>query len=230
MKAKINKFQIAKILWNHLPTNPSFSHFIKKADIYYSFDGIVPKKPKHIARIRGETVCLLEEAVGKDNFVNIFPYSEADPEGLDKITEKIVNLLQNKEEPPVEGEKKFVLTVKEKNTFEGGEINEETEGDMTPEAYQAFEKVMKMANFKPYFRKSKNSVSFYTEFQDKLLHCEIVSVSGSDIYLEVEYCSDEPEIVSPLKTIKDFYENYGITEFDTRSWVDIAEESLQKNK
>ena len=82
------------------------------------------------------------------------------------------------------------LTVKERHTDESGiETNEEYESILDNiETKNTLTKVLEIANFKPYFTKSKGSISFYVNrtSDNKKLHCEIVAVNGLGPLLEVE--------------------------------------------
>ena len=80
-----------------------------------------------------------------------------------------------------------ISMLKLQNTDERGiEVNEETEGILIGDAKAAFEKSMKVCNFKPYFQKRKDSVSFYVaDKENREMHCEIVNVNGHGPYLEV---------------------------------------------
>ena len=224
LKAKITKKQMMELLQNKLPFNPDFSKFIMKQDTYYSFNGVEPYLPKEFVRVREEEVYSFKEIIKEISSWN--QYEEENKKVLEDLTDKLISLLKGKglniglcfvgTKPSC---KTKVLTVKEKNTIGDHEENKEFEGELPEDTSVAFFKVLKMASFKPYFSKNKNSISFYVEDG---LHCEIVSVNSSDIYLEVECCTDEPTIPTPIDKIKKFMNNLGITEFDTRSWKDIV--------
>ena len=57
------------------------------------------------------------------------------------------------------------------------------------------------------------------------LHCELVMVGGKGPYLETEIVINDPDKANEAaEEIKTFYkENFGITEFDARSWAEIIE-------
>lgn len=228
MKAKVTHAQIANLLREYLPLNPKNSEFIIKSDTYYSFDGIEPRKPKNTARIREERKYDLKDVISVSSpFVDYI--NEKDPVVWNSIAIKVVNLLSGYNmdflSPSIkQPEAQVVLTVKEKKTIGDYERNEESEGKLPADTTIAFMKFIDMTNFKPYFRKDKNSVSFYIEEDGKNLHCELVSVNGSDVYLEVEYCSDETNF-DVIPTIRHFMKNkVGIEKFDRRSWPAIIEE------
>ena len=236
MKAKVTQEQIANLLREYLPLNPKQSEFITKKDTYYSFGGIAPKKPDRIVRTREEHKYNFKQVLAVSSpFVDYL--NEKDPVVWNSIAKKIINLLRGYSmdflSPSITQLKpQIVLTVKEKETIGDAEKNKEFEGELPVNTAIAFNKFVEMANFKPYFRKDKNSVSFYTEEEGKLLHCELVSVNGSDVYLEVEYCSDKSDF-DAIPIIKHFMKNkIGVESFDRRSWVDIIEEMppLEKAK
>ena len=228
LKAKVTHAQIANLLREHLPLNPRHSEFIIKNDTYYSFGGIAPREPEKIVRTREERKYELKDVISVSSpFVDYL--NEKDPVVWNSIATQVVNLLRGYSmdflSPSIkQPETQVVLTVKEKKTIGDYEKNEEFEGELPADTTTAFMKFVDMTNFKPYFRKDKNSVSFYTEEDGKLLHCELVSVNGSDVYLEVEYCSDEMNFdVIPI--IKHFMrDKVGVEKFDRRSWVNIIEE------
>lgn len=228
LKAKVTHAQIANLLREHLPLNPRHSEFIIKNDTYYSFGGIAPRKPEKIVRTREERKYELKDVISVSSpFVDYL--NEKDPVVWNSIATQVVNLLRGYSmdflSPSIkQPETQVVLTVKEKKTIGDYEKNEEFEGELPADTTTAFMKFVDMTNFKPYFRKEKNSISFYTEEEGKLLHCELVSVNGSEVYLEVEYCSDEMNFdVIPI--IKHFMrDKVGVEKFDRRSWVDIIEE------
>lgn len=229
LKAKVTHAQIANLLREYLPLNPKNSEFIIKSDTYYSFDGIEPRKPKNTARIREERKYDLKDVISVSSpFVDYI--NEKDPVVWNSIAIKVVNLLSGYNmdflSPSIkQPETQIVLTVKKKKTISDYEKNEEFEGKLPADTTIAFMKFVDMTNFKPYFRKDKNTVSFYVEEDEKNLHCELVSVNGSDVYLEVEYCSDETNL-DVISTIKHFMKNkVGIEKFDRRSWPAIIEEN-----
>lgn len=228
LKAKVTHAQIANLLREYLPLSPRHSEFIIKNDTYYSFDGIEPRKPEKIVRTREEKKYELKDVISVSYpFVDCL--NKKDPAVWNSIATKVVNLLHGYNmdflSPSIkQPEAQVVLTVKEKKTIGDYEKNEEFEGELPADTATVFMKFVDMTNFKPYFRKDKNSVSFYVEEDGKLFHCELVSVNGSDVYLEVEYCSDETNF-DVISTIRHFMKNkVGIEKFDRRSWPVIIEE------
>lgn len=209
MKAKITKKQLMELLYNYLPANDT-AKFLIKADRYFSFGGIEPKEPKQNIRLRDEVSYSFRELL-KEKRIYI------------NDSKAITELLQTDWDDLLTSDDRYcLLTIKEKKTLEDSEMNEEHEGKMDKEAGMAFRRAMKIANFQPYFIKNKNSISFYIEESGWLLHCEIVSVNGSDIYLEVECCTGATD---PTDTIREFMFKLGINKADTRSWSEIIKET-----
>lgn len=180
----------------------------RKRDTYYSFNGEKLDCPTNIIRIREEM------EIGEDSFEDI---------------------ILGKAKTIRDGTHKTFLTVKAKSTDEKGvETNEETEGILVGDAKAAFEKSMKVCNFKPYFQKRKDSVSLYVaDKENREMHCEIVNVNGHGPYLEVEIIVPTVNCTvqffhSPDEArdfIEDFfYDVFGITKFDERSWAEIIKE------
>lgn len=230
MKAKLNDEQLDKMLW----AIDSESEYLEKSDEYFSFDGIAPKKPKNIIRIR-------KEKVGNANKCLSFFGGKAC--GCNVITVK--SILAGNAHPfaNVEPDKDQTwLTVKAKSTDPTGiETNEETEGQLFGGSEAAFRKSMKVAHFGTYFTKFKRSFSFYVKNKDEdknrfIMHAELVSVDGVGPYLEIESTirlenegADvlDGEDLAKVNEARDqikwyFAHELGITEFDGRSWVDIA--------
>lgn len=228
MKAKLNDEQLDKILW----CIDNESEYIEKSDEYFSFDGIAPKKPKNIIRIR-------KEKVGNANKCLFFF------EGGRCDVDTVKNILTGCIYPfaSVEPDKEQTwLTVKAKNTDPTGiETNEETEGQLFKGSEEAFCKSMEITHFKTYFTKFKRSFSFYVKNKDEdkndfVMHAELVSVDGVGPYLEIESTirlenegADvlDGEDLAKVNTARDqikwyFAHELGITEFDGRSWVDIV--------
>lgn len=219
MKALVTDEQIDKVLHEDLSKygfkTIEGTELLYKCDNYYSKDGKVVQKPTTVVRTRTEA---------------LLP-----PEPLDKI-------LHGKCEEIMSDGKRIFITVKHKTTLpDGVETNEETEGVISDDALVAFNLAMEAAGWRPYFTKSKQSISFYVEVLDgpckgKEIHCELVNMSGKGPYLEIEAfvlygtenCSelDFESVIDAQRTIKEFFEKVlGITEFDGRSWYKILLES-----
>lgn len=216
MKARLNDEQLDKILW----CIDNESEYLEKSDEYFSFDGIAPKKPKNIIRIR-------KEKVGNAN-----KCLAAFRGGCSVDTVKCILVGAIYPLASVEPDKEQTwLTVKAKNTDPNGiETNEETEGQLFKGSEEAFRKSMEITHFKTYFTKFKRSFSFYVKNQDNnkndfTMHAELVSVDGVGPYLEIESVVKEKDATKASDQIKWFFEHeLGITEFDGRSWADIVEE------
>ncbi len=228
MKAKLNDEQLDKILW----CIDNESEYLEKSDEYFSFDGIAPKKPKNIIRIR-------KEKVGNANkCLSFFEGGRCDVNTVKNILAGCIYPFES-----VEPDKDQTwLTVKAKNTSpEGIETNEETEGQLFEGTEEAFRKSMEITHFKTYFTKFKRSFSFYVrnekeEFNRFVMHAELVSVDGVGPYLEIESTiklenenadvldgEDLAKVNEARDQIKWFFEHkLGITEFDGRSWADIV--------
>lgn len=228
MKAKLNDEQLDKILW----AIDNESEYLEKSDEYFSFDGIAPKKPKNIIRIR-------KEKVGNANKC-IFSV-----ETVVKMMDTVKNILAGNIHPfanVTPDKEQTWLTVKAKNTDPTGiETNEETEGQLFEGSEEAFRKSMKVTHFDTYFTKFKRSFSFYVKNKDEdkndfVMHAELVSVDGVGPYLEIESTirlenegADvlDGEDLAKVNTARDqikwyFAHELDITEFDGRSWVDIV--------
>ena len=224
MKAKLNDEQLDKVLW----CIDNESEYLEKSDEYFSFDGIAPKKPKNIIRIRKEKVGNVNKCLTYGCNVN-----------------NVKNILAGNAHPfeSVAPDKEQTwLTVKAKNTDPNGiETNEETEGQLFEGSEEAFRKSMKITHFSTYFTKFKRSFSFYVKNKDEdkndfVMHAELVSVDGVGPYLEIESTirlenegADvlDGEDLAKVNEARDqikwyFAHELGITEFDGRSWVDIV--------
>ena len=137
MKAAITKKQAENIINGKLGKNWKISHgggweALYKVDGYYSFNGIEPKNPKTIIRLRSESELI--DSVSFDDIIN-FNINE----------NSLINIHS-------------YLATKVKNIDKfGTESNEEYEGIINGEAITAFLITMEEANFKPYFKKRKTS-------------------------------------------------------------------------
>lgn len=170
MKAWVSPIQVDKLLNLEKSTGFDICHLLSieklyKKDVYYSFNGDVLKKPKRIIRIRTENSNLIEHYTETVDVCKISPADFTYPA-------------------------KTYLTVKERHTDESGiETNEEYESILDNiETKNTLTKVLEIANFKPYFTKSKGSISFHVKriSDNKKLHCELVAVNGIGPLLEVE--------------------------------------------
>ena len=169
MKAWVSPMQVDKLLSLEKSTGFKICTLdiekLFKKDVYYSFNGDALKEPKRIIRIRTENSAPIEQGKETVDVCKISPTDFKSPA-------------------------KTYLTVKERHTDESGiETNEEYESILDNiETKNTLTKVLEIANFKPYFTKSKGSISFYVKrtSDNKKLHCEIVAVNGLGPLLEVE--------------------------------------------
>lgn len=214
MKALVDEEQISKLI-TYMDDKTTF---LIKSDNYFSFNGIEPKIPKDIIRIR------------KEKETNAFDMLKLDDHGFNSgiNARNIKNILLGysglASHWDINYTYKTLLTVKKKNTDKFGvERNEETEGELSESATNAFLKSLEIANFKQYFIKSKESFSFYIDN----MHAELVSVNGIGPYLEVEYIVDKnSDINKAINSVKGLFSNIlNITEFDKRDWPTIIEQN-----
>ena len=213
MKALVSEEQIGKLI----AYMDDKTTFLMKSDNYFSFNGIEPKLPKDIIRVR------------KEKETNAFNMLKVDDHGFNSgiNAKNIRNVLLGYSGLAsywgLDYTSKTLLTVKKKNTDKFGiERNEETEGELSESATDAFLKSLEIANFKQYFIKSKRSFSFYIDN----MHAELVSVNDIGPYLEVEYITGNTNIEKAINTIKNMFNNtLGITEFDKRDWPTIIEQN-----
>jgi adenylate cyclase class IV len=233
MKARVDNEQVSKLMkfFN------KETEYLEKSDEYFSFGGIAPKKPKNIIRIRKEK--------GAANApILVFPFLKFFGSSSITVENILTGYIRPFEKTELAKDKTW-LTVKAKNTSPDGiETNEETEGQLSIEAENAFRKSMSIANFKPYFTKFKRSFSFYVKNKedDFEMHAELVTVNGIGPYLEIESIIElenenfdvlDGEHLLKVNTARDqikwfFKHELGITEFDGRSWADIIEEADSK--
>ena len=211
MKAKVTMQQIFDVLDEKFDKKFHISrgggwHALHKVDEYFSFNGIEPKKPHDIVRLRST--------------VGISP----DYSVVDIINRKYDIKLGPECLPKTE------LTVKRKNTSSDGiEANEEFEGPLDMNATTAFLKFLEICNFKPYFRKQKTSISFYVEKWEthEEIHCEFVVVNGIGPFLEIEkVVNDEKDTQAAEHLIKEFFKSalgIGPKDFIAASWPEIIE-------
>jgi len=231
MKARVDNEQVSTLLkfFN------KETEYLEKSDEYFSFGGVTPKKPKNIIRIRKE-----KSAVNAP--ILVFPFLKFFGSSSITVENILTGYIRPFENTELAKDKTW-LTVKAKNTSPDGiETNEETEGQLSADAEDAFRKSMSIANFKPYFTKFKKSFSFYVrnKAEDFEMHAELVSVNGIGPYLEIESTIKleneevlEGEDLLKVNTARDqikwfFKHELGITEFDGRSWADIIEEESSK--
>lgn len=192
LKAPIN-WKIVEKIWN----NPVGRDFVIKQDRYFSLQGKIEDKPSNVYRLRNNYVIQpVQPNIGwlKKSFFT--------DSNLTELGERFT--------------KENVITYKVKN-FQETEVNEEFETSVKDD--NVLLKIFESLDYKVYFTKEKRSVSF--NIND--LCVEIVKVNNSDLYLEAEAFTDnEKDVPKVQQKLKDFFEEYGITEFDNRSWREIT--------
>ena len=192
LKAPIN-WKIVEKIWN----NPVGRNFVIKQDRYFSLQGKVEDKPSNVYRIRNNYV--IQPSQPSIDWLKKSFFTESN---LTELGERFT--------------KENVVTYKVKN-FQETEINEEFETSVQDD--NVLLKIFESLDYKVYFTKEKRSVSF--NIND--LCVEIVKVNNSDLYLEAEAFTDnEKDVPKVQQKLKDFFEEYGITEFDNRSWREIT--------
>lgn len=121
------------------------------------------------------------------------------------------------------------FTLKEKYTDAQG-VESNIEKETFVENTEALEYFLESINFKKCFEKTKRSISFCVDTDERQLHLEIVKVNASDIYLEVECTGvddkSESEQEAAKADIKKFFKDVlDIEEFENRSWLAILTNS-----
>ncbi len=213
MKAKVDEEQISKLI----AYMDDKTTFLIKSDNYFSFNGIEPKIPKDIIRIRKE------KETNAFNMLKLNDNSSNSGISARNIKDVLLGYSGLASHWNLNYTSKTLLTVKKKNTDPSGiERNEETEGELSESATDAFLKSLEIANFKSYFLKTKKSFSFYIDN----MHAELVSVNNIGPYLEVEYIVDKnSDINKAVNSVKGLFSNIlDITEFDKRDWPTIIEQ------
>ena len=213
MKAKVDEEQISKLI----AYMDDKTTFLIKSDNYFSFNGIEPKIPKDIIRIRKE------KETNAFNMLKLNDNSSNSGISARNIKDVLLGYSGLASHWNLNYTSKTLLTVKMKNTDPSGiERNEETEGELSESATDAFLKSLEIANFKSYFLKTKRSFSFYIDN----MHAELVSVNNIGPYLEVEYIVDKnSDINKAVNSVKGLFSNIlDITEFDKRDWPTIIEQ------
>lgn len=192
LKAPID-WKIVEKIWN----NPVGRDFVIKQDRYFSLQGKVEDKPKNVYRIRNNYV--IQPSQPSIDWLKKSFFTE---NNLTELSERFT--------------KENVVTYKIKS-FQGTEVNEEFETSVQDD--NVLLKIFESFDYQVYFTKEKRSVSF--NIND--LCVEIVKVNNSDLYLEAEaFTDDEKDVSKVQQKLKDFFEDYGITEFDNRSWREIT--------
>ena len=220
MKALCQEDQIPNLFKNKLGNftkiNTDLDNLLFKSDKYYSWGGEQLSKPKKIFRVRTET------EIAK--FVKT-----AD------VSEKVLQTIKffNSEDAILTDQSayKAYLTYKKHYVLpDGSQSNIENEGEISLEAAKTFDIMMKSAGFDVYFIKNKKSCSAYftSDKNGQILHCEIVKVNNLPVYLEIESILNDETMTEAIRqetidTIKEFYQELGITSFEPRNWKQLIE-------
>ena len=220
MKALCQEDQIPNLFKNKLGNftkiNTDSDDLLFKSDKYYSWGGEQLSKPKKIFRVRTEA------EIAK--FVKT-----AD------VSEKVLQTIKffNSEEAILTDQSayKAYLTYKKHYVLpDGSQSNIENEGEISLEAAKTFDIMMKSAGFDVYFMKNKKSCSLYftSDKTGQILHCEIVKVNNLPVYLEIESILNDETMTEAIRqetidTIKEFYQELGITSFEPRNWKQLIE-------
>ena len=220
MKALCQEDQIPNLFKNKLGNftkiNTDSDDLLFKSDKYYSWGGEQLSKPKKIFRVRTEA------EIAK--FVKT-----AD------VSEKVLQTIKffNSEDAILTDQStyKVYLTYKKHYVLpDGSQSNIENEGEISLEAAKTFDIIMKSAGFDVYFMKNKKSCSLYftSNKTGQILHCEIVKVNNLPVYLEIESILNDETMTEAIRqetidTIKEFYQELGITSFEPRNWKQLIE-------
>ena len=220
MKALCQEDQIPNLFKNKLGNftkiNTDSDNLLFKSDKYYSWGGEQLSKPKKIFRVRTEA------EIAK--FVKT-----AD------VSEKVLQTIKffNSEDAILTDQSayKAYLTYKKHYVLpDGSQSNIENEGEISLEAAETFDIMMKSAGFDVYFIKNKKSCSLYftSDKTGQILHCEIVKVNNLPVYLEIESILNDETMTETIRqetidTIKEFYQELGITFFEPRNWKQLIE-------
>lgn len=203
-------------LGNFTKINTDSDDLLFKSDKYYSWGGEQLSKPRKIFRVRTEA------EIAK--FVKT-----AD------VSEKVLQTIKffNSEDAILTDQStyKVYLTYKKHYVLpDGSQSNIENEGEISLEAAKTFDIIMKSAGFDVYFMKNKKSCSLYftSDKNGQILHCEIVKVNNLPVYLEIESILNDETITDAIRqetidTIKEFYQELGITSFEPRNWKQLIE-------
>ena len=220
MKALCQEGQIPNLfkskLGNFTKINTDSDDLLFKSDKYYSWGGEQLSKPRKIFRVRTEA------EIAK--FVKT-----AD------VSEKVLQTIKffNSEDAILTDQStyKVYLTYKKHYVLpDGSQSNIENEGEISLEAAKTFDIIMKSAGFDVYFMKNKKSCSLYftSDKNGQILHWEIVKVNNLPVYLEIESILNDETITDAIRqetidTIKEFYQELGITSFEPRNWKQLIE-------
>ena len=220
MKALCQEDQIPNLFKNKLGNftkiNTDSDDLLFKSDKYYSWGGEQLSKPKKIFRVRTEA------EIAK--FVKTADVSE-------KVLQTIKFFDSEDATLTDQSTYKAYLTYKKHYILpDGSQSNIENEGEISLEAAKTFDVLMKSAGFDVYFMKNKKSCSLYftSDKTGQILHCEIVKVNNLPVYLEIESILNDETMTEAIRqetidTIKEFYQELGITSFEPRNWKQLIE-------
>ena len=220
MKALCQEDQMPNLFKNKLGNftkiNTDSDDLLFKSDKYYSWGGEQLSKPKKIFRVRTEA------EIAK--FVKTADVSE-------KVLQTIKFFDSEDATLTDQSTYKAYLTYKKHYVLpDGSQSNIENEGEISLEAAKTFDIMMKSAGFDVYFMKNKKSCSLYftSDKTGQILHCEIVKVNNLPVYLEIESILNDETMTEAIRqetidTIKEFYQELGITSFEPRNWKQLIE-------
>ena len=220
MKALCREDQIPNLFKNKLGNftkiNTESDGLLFKSDKYYSWGGEQLSKPKKIFRVRTEA------EIAK--FVKTADVSE-------KVLQTIKFFDSEDAILTDQSTYKAYLTYKKHYVLpDGSQSNIENEGEISLEAAKTLDIMMKSAGFDVYFIKNKKSCSLYftSDKNGQILHCEIVKVNNLPVYLEIESIVKDEAVTDAIRqetidTIKEFYQELGITSFEPRNWKQLIE-------
>ena len=220
MKALCQEDQIPNLfkskLGNFTKINTDSDDLLFKSDKYYSWGGEQLSKPKKIFRVRTEA------EIAK--FVKTADVSEKVLQTIKFFDSEDVTLTD-------QSTYKAYLTYKKHYVLpDGSQSNIENEGEISLEAAKTFDIMMKSAGFDVYFIKNKKSCSLYftSDKNGQILHCEIVKVNNLPVYLEIDSILNDETMTEAIRqetidTIKEFYQELGITSFEPRNWKQLIE-------
>ncbi len=220
MKALCQEDQIPNLFKNKLGNftkiNTDSDDLLFKSDKYYSWGGEQLSKPKKIFRVRTEA--------------EIAKFAKTAD-----VSEKVLQTIKffDSEDAILTDQSiyKAYLTYKKHYVLpDGSQSNIENEGEISLEAAKTFDIMMKSAGFDVYFIKNKKSCSLYftSNKTGQILHCEIVKVNNLPVYLEIESILNDETMTEAIRqetidTIKEFYQELGITSFEPRNWKQLIE-------
>lgn len=220
MKALCQEDQIPNLFKNKLGNftkiNTDSDDLLFKSDKYYSWGGEQLSKPKKIFRVRteAEIAKFVKTADASEKILQTIKFFDS---------EEAILTDQSAYKAYLTYKKHYVLP-------DGSQSNIENEGEISLEAAKTFDIMMKSAGFDVYFIKNKKSCSLYftSDKNGQILHCEIVKVNNLPVYLEIESILNDETMTEAIRqetidTIKEFYQELGITSFEPRNWKQLIE-------